>query len=61
VKHYRLLAQLYGWTYQAIDDLEFPRFFAALRASDDEPRQGQPLTERRMQQLIAQAKAQAGR
>jgi hypothetical protein len=60
VKHYRLLAQLYGWTYQAIDQLEFPRFFAALRASDDEP-EGRPLTQRRIEQLIAQAKAGAGR
>jgi hypothetical protein len=54
VKYYRLLAQLYGWTY-----LEFPRFFAALR-SDDEP-EGRPLTQRRIEQLIAQAKAGAGR
>jgi hypothetical protein len=59
VKYYRLLAQLYGWTYQSIDDLEFPRFFAALR-SDDEPK-GRPLTQRRIEQLIAQAQAQAGR
>jgi hypothetical protein len=48
-----------GWTYQAMDDMEFPRFFDALRG-DDEP-EGRPLTERRMQQLIAQAKAQAGK
>jgi hypothetical protein len=60
VKHYRILARMTGWTYQAIDQLEFPRFFDALRG-DDEPPQGRPLTERHMQQLIAQAKAGAGR
>jgi hypothetical protein len=60
VRAYNALSDMKGWTFQEIDDLEFSRFFAALRGSDDEPK-GRPLTQRRIEQLVAQAKAQAGR